>query len=295
MKDSAFIFSIIIPTYNRAQSISRAIDSVLKQRFRDFELIVIDDGSTDDTGSLLQDTYGSKLIYEVQDNAGVCAARNRGAGMAKGKYLIFLDSDDYLSDNALQHFHQLLSNSPIKLLLGYSYFITDQNVVTQKILPVKNGTHYEHPLTGAYVIERVLFLQQGGYDERLSFSETSDFFLRLSLENKIAENELAITTEAGVLIQQADRKERIQRYSLRKYESVKYFLRKHSDFFGKNPKHFLNFKRIHGICALQNRMYSEARKCFWEVLKITPWSLKSHFHFYFVTFAPGLARRYYAR
>ena len=85
--------SVIIPTYNRSSVLSRAIDSVLRQSFKDFELIVVDDGSTDNTKELIE-KYSDQITYIYQDNKGVSAARNKGLEHAKGEWIAFLDSDD---------------------------------------------------------------------------------------------------------------------------------------------------------------------------------------------------------
>src|SRR6185369_7640984 len=85
--------SVIIPTYNSARFLTEAIDSVLAQSFKDFEILVIDDGSTDETKAMMQ-RYGSPVRYIYQANAGVAAARNRGIAESRGKYIAFLDADD---------------------------------------------------------------------------------------------------------------------------------------------------------------------------------------------------------
>ena len=85
--------SVIIPTYNRAQVVGEAIDSVLSQTYNDLELIVVDDGSQDETRSVVS-SYNSQVTYLHQEHQGVSAARNRGIELARGKYLSFLDSDD---------------------------------------------------------------------------------------------------------------------------------------------------------------------------------------------------------
>ena len=95
--------SVIIPTYNRGSIVTRAADSVLSQDFEDFEVIVVDDGSTDDTAETLS-TYEArirrkgdgfvKLRILRQENQGVCAARNAGIFASKGEWIAFLDSDD---------------------------------------------------------------------------------------------------------------------------------------------------------------------------------------------------------
>ena len=86
--------SVVIPTFNRRQLLPQAIDSVFTQTLRPREIIVVDDGSTDDTGRLFRDTYEGRVSYYRQSNQGVSAARNLGARRASGKYLAFLDSDD---------------------------------------------------------------------------------------------------------------------------------------------------------------------------------------------------------
>lgn len=85
--------SVVIPTYNRAWLLGRAIDSVLAQTFQSFEVLVVDDGSTDDTAAVVQ-AYGERVRYVRQENAGVAAARNTGVRLAHHELIAFLDSDD---------------------------------------------------------------------------------------------------------------------------------------------------------------------------------------------------------
>jgi glycosyltransferase involved in cell wall biosynthesis len=96
-------FSIIIPCYNYGNYLPRAIESVLAQTCDDYELIVIDDGSTDDTPAVVS-SYRDKIIYHRQINAGQCAAHNKGVSLARGQYCYFLDADDELLVDALDNF-----------------------------------------------------------------------------------------------------------------------------------------------------------------------------------------------
>ena len=101
-------FSIIIPTYNRAHIIGNAVEAVLSQTFSDFELIISDDGSSDNTEEIITPLLkDARIKYIKQINKGVCAARNFGAQHAKGKYLVFLDSDDTINNNWLHDFHTI--------------------------------------------------------------------------------------------------------------------------------------------------------------------------------------------
>jgi glycosyltransferase involved in cell wall biosynthesis len=101
--------SVIIPTYNRADFIAEAIKSVLAQSLRDFEVIVIDDGSTDNTQDIVS-TFPVRYLW--QENQGPGAARNKGIDLAQGQYLVFLDSDDVLLSNALEVGVQVLDHHP---------------------------------------------------------------------------------------------------------------------------------------------------------------------------------------
>ena len=112
-------FSIIIPTYNRASLIGKAINSVLQQSFADWELLVIDDGSTDNTKAVMGTYADSRIKYIYQQNAERCAARNNGILQSKGKYITFLDSDDYYLPQRLQLLHKELEGKG--MLDGFFY------------------------------------------------------------------------------------------------------------------------------------------------------------------------------
>ena len=94
--------SVIIPTYNRAAKVRNAIASVLAQTFSDLEVIVVDDGSSDDTGQILGESFGDRIRYYAQANQGVSVARNKGIAEARGEWIAFLDSDDLWEKDKLE-------------------------------------------------------------------------------------------------------------------------------------------------------------------------------------------------
>lgn len=101
--------SVIMPVYNSENYLRSAIDSVLNQTFRDFELILIDDGSKDGSGAIC-DEYGdkdSRVVVVHQENTGLCGARNRGLTMAQGEYLTFIDNDDLYMPTLLEDNYKL--------------------------------------------------------------------------------------------------------------------------------------------------------------------------------------------
>ena len=100
-------FSIIIPTYNRAHLIVATINTVLAQTFTDYELLIIDDGSTDNTTAIITTLNSPKINYIKTENYGVAHARNTGIKAAKGQYIGFLDSDDSMETH---HLHTAYDN-----------------------------------------------------------------------------------------------------------------------------------------------------------------------------------------
>ena len=181
------LVSVIIPTYNRGWVLREAIDSVLAQDFRDFELIVVDDGSTDNTGQIL-DSYHQDLMGIRQPNTGVSAARNRGIAAAAGQLLAFLDSDDLWL--------------PRKLSSQVNFFNSNPDAVinqTEEIW-IRNGVRVNpktrhHKLSGmifepslalclvspsAVMMKRTLFDEVGLFDEDLPACEDYDLWLRVS-------------------------------------------------------------------------------------------------------------------
>ncbi|MFK8009485.1 MAG: glycosyltransferase family 2 protein [Saprospiraceae bacterium] len=112
------LFSVIIPTYNRANLLRIAIKSVIDQKFDNWELVIVDDGSTDNTKFIVQDFKDSRIKYVYQKNKKLSEARNTGVKNSIGKYICFLDDDDYYLDNHLTAFYKYLSenNYPSKIL-----------------------------------------------------------------------------------------------------------------------------------------------------------------------------------
>jgi glycosyltransferase involved in cell wall biosynthesis len=125
-------FSIILPTYNRASFLSRSIGSVLRQDFQDWELLIIDDGSTDHTKEIVNSFNDQRIKYIYQENSERSAARNNGIKLATGEWICFLDSDDeYLQDH-LKIFHEEIESND-----------TPKMLVTGNLIR-KNGMEYKH-------------------------------------------------------------------------------------------------------------------------------------------------------
>lgn len=128
------LFSIILPTYNRAHLIGETIHSILKQEWREFELWVVDDGSTDDTEAVVSQFADERVHYVKKENGERGAARNYGAARARGKYFNFFDSDDLMYANHLKVAKAIMEeyNGPEFFHLGYD-FKTPDGTITHKV------------------------------------------------------------------------------------------------------------------------------------------------------------------
>ena len=133
-------FSVLIPAYNREKYVGQAIDSVLSQTFANYELLVIDDGSTDNTLQVLQ-SYGARIKLLQQDNHGPEVARNQAAAVAQGEYLVLLDSDDLLLPCALATYDRIIRtfDSPPLIIGGMTNFQDGRSISvdSQASFPIK--------------------------------------------------------------------------------------------------------------------------------------------------------------
>jgi glycosyltransferase involved in cell wall biosynthesis len=119
-------FSIIIPTYNRSKKLKQVIDSVLAQTFTDFELLVMDDGSTDDTPKIIAEYKDQRIIYQWDTNSGGPARpRNRGLKIAKGEWICFLDADDWWTPNKLEVCIEYIEKHEIDFIYHDLFIVRD--------------------------------------------------------------------------------------------------------------------------------------------------------------------------
>ncbi len=179
--------SVIIPTYNRGWILKEAIDSVLDQDYTDFELIVVDDGSTDDTVEII-DAYGFDIIVLQQNNQGVSAARNRGICASRAQLIAFLDSDDiWLPQKLARQVEFFAAHSDALICQTEETWIRNGlRVNPKKRHQKRSGEIFEPSLTlclvspSAVMIRRSLFDAVGLFDERLPACEDYDLWLRVS-------------------------------------------------------------------------------------------------------------------
>jgi len=205
------MFSIIIPLYNKTTYIEKAIRSVLNQTYHEFELIIVDDGSTDN-GVLVVEQYLQKQFKEGnnslsdnvrivrQANAGVSTTRNNGVEFAKYDYIAFLDADDWWHKHYLSEMKQLIENYPDAGLYSASYYQVNNGHRRKATIGVEPNFHsgyidycetYSNTLcmpvwTGATIIPKKIFQAQQGFKASLKLGEDFDLWIRVALQHKVA-------------------------------------------------------------------------------------------------------------
>lgn len=193
------LISVIIPTFNTERFIRETIASILAQTFKDLEIIVVDDGSTDRTCALIRE-MGPQIRLIEQKNSGVSVARNRGAAEARGRYLCFMDHDDYWFPDKLEmQIAEMERDDRVGVV--YSTFLLWRPAETGAYPEPQGFTRNEAPdaldpdhsgwiyrqllidcwvLTSSAMIRADVFRAENGFDESLPFSEDWDLWLRLS-------------------------------------------------------------------------------------------------------------------
>ena len=200
MMENKTLVSVIIPTHNRANLIERAINSVLSQTYKNIELIVVNDGSTDQTEKIILEKYPS-IRYFNQENQGVSAARNVGVKNSTGNYIAFLDSDDEWLPEKIKKQMEKILNSTERWVHGEERWIRRGVRVNPKKIHQKSGGDIFLAALNLCLIspstvlmEKKLFDEFGGFDPEFIVCEDFDLWLRILTKNPIAfiEDEMII-------------------------------------------------------------------------------------------------------
>lgn len=195
--------SVIIPTYNREDVLKRAINSVLSQTYKNYELIIVDDGSTDKTKNLI--SANENIIYLYQQNQGVSAARNFGVCKSKGKFIAFLDSDDEWHPEKLEKQIRFLENdNSLRAVHTNELWVRNGISVNQPKRFKKGGGDQfiaclDHCIIApsSILIEKTLFNLLGGFRNDYEVCEDFDLWLKLTSLYRIGHIEEDLITKYG--------------------------------------------------------------------------------------------------
>lgn len=192
------MFSIIMPLYNKAPYVRKAVESVVGQTYRDWELVVVDDGSTDGSDAVVRSIADPRIRLVRQENAGVGAARNRGVAEGSAPYICFLDADDWWESTFLEEMAGLVERYPDAGIYGTGYYIVKDG--KKRVAPIGVEESFSEgeinycrvyaktlcmPLTSISVcIPRTVFDEAGGFPTDVRLGEDFLLWLRIALTHK---------------------------------------------------------------------------------------------------------------
>ena len=196
-------FSVIIPVYNKADTVRAAVECVLAQTFQDFEIVLVDDGSNDEPEKVLADLICDQIHIIRQENGGVSVARNTGLSNAHGDYICFLDADDLWKPHHLETIHEMIikypnsrayitsheSIDPNGMVIHSSRFLKafERDFETNDFLEVLNHTSYEVVNTNSICVKRVVFDEDNiHFVPGIRIGEDTDVWYRVGLIHKVA-------------------------------------------------------------------------------------------------------------
>ena len=201
MQDDTIYISVVIPLYNKQSAITATLQSVLAQTYQNFEIVVVDDGSTDDSANVAEAMLRECTVYGVEckgkvirkANGGVCSARNRGIQEAKYNYIALLDGDDLWDEHYLEEQVKLIQDFPEAKMWGVNFAEISNGKLIRKLptgLPddyrgyVENYFQIPGRMSDLYcsssvVINKEVFDQVGYFDERIKYAEDNDMWFRV--------------------------------------------------------------------------------------------------------------------
>lgn len=267
--------SVIMATYNRASTIERAVKSVLNQTFKDFELVIIDDGSKDNTEVVVKAFNDSRITYYKKENGGQSSARNYGIKRVKGRYIMFLDDDDEFIDTALERSYKKIEETGLQWIYCTQYLSIrkTEEVLVNRGKGIK-GDVYKYLLGGNFlgtgeIFAKEVFEKVGYFDETLKIYEDKEIRVRLAREGykidflegfiyKYYENESSVSSAYK------DKNKRRARF----YYAQKRMFDLHRDFIEKDKELYEYWMKIMRRINTEVKNYQTSIKYSKECLKI---------------------------
>ncbi len=267
------LVSVVVITFNRASLLKRALNSVFKQTFQNFEVVLVDDASNDNTLEVISDFSDERIIYIRHDeNKGEAISRNTGVRNVKGKYIAFLDDDDVWLPEKLQLQVGLLNNSSEDTGAVYSGF-RELDIATSQVIstftPQKSGLIFQHLLKGNFItissilLKKTCFDNAGFFDETIAYGLDYDMWLRISEKYKFI-------YIGEPLVNYSIHKNRLSfnwDIQIRGSEKI---LNKYSKSFAVNPESLCSQYYKLGKLYFLNRNSLMGRRFFLKALKLNP-------------------------
>jgi len=295
------LFSVVICTHNRAAVLLLSIRSVLDQTFDDFELVVVDDGSTDDTFAVVGTIDDHRVRYVHRPNGGLSAARNTGARAARGRILAFLDDDDRFVPHLLAEL-AVAVGSDERIVVSWGADVVDERGAgVETMRPRDLGAAFAGYQglfnAGTFAVSRELYLEVGGFEEDLRTSHQTEFALRLLPVCRSSGTRVATIDEALTVIVERDPHRRARNDPDRLLQATLLILQRHERQLALSPHVLSDYLATAGVAAARGGEYGEARRLLVKAARTATTSSKRWRNLAraAVTVVPPAARRVWPR
>ena len=264
--------SMVICTYNRAATLMTAISSVLEQEGDILELIVVDDGSTDDTAERVGSVTDPRLTYVKRENGGLSAARNTGARAASGEYLAFLDDDDLLLPGWLQRVGRSLAEDRCVLTSWAAEVVDPSGRWLELLRPVPMGAAFENYETliraGTFAVSRRAYFAVGGFTEGLKANEQTDFALRLFPRCRAEGWKVGVIDETLVRIVRASPEARYHHRPDWLLASAAHLVDRYGEQLARSPDTLADYLAVAGVAAARAQQFGTARSYLGRAVRV---------------------------
>jgi glycosyltransferase involved in cell wall biosynthesis len=271
--------SIVIPTYNRGHLISRAIESIIKQTFNEWELIVVDDGSTDNTEDAVR-TFSSdqRVKYFRKENSGAAESRNAGVARATSRYITFLDSDDEAEPFWLERMlHTLESNAASVVCCGLTRIDANGKLISSEmpksLAPIFKSVKGRFTNGGVYLMETSIFHGIGGFDPELRSGQHTELSFRLIPYLEKNGLQIANIFESLIKVYVHDGP-RIRHDVNAIFLGSSRTLEKHAELFKRDKARYADYLSVAGVYGIRLKKYKESNAFFRQAVVLRPFSIQ---------------------
>lgn len=260
-------------TFNRLSGLTRAVNSVLDQAHPSFELIIVNDGSSDGTSEYLAGLDDQRVRIVERANGGLSAARNSGIAEARGEWMVFLDDDDYPLPRWLLGFDELIADS-VGIVCSAAQYYTPDGEEDFLALPWNLGEEFDglvaSSLAGAFAVRTDLVKAVGGFEERMTCSHQTELWLRLVPEIERRGLGVHTTEEPLVALELRPPHQRPMSDPLANLQGSRVLLDKHREIYDRSPTARADLYGVIGVSHARMHQWHDARSALWAAVRSDP-------------------------
>lgn len=282
------LLAVIVPTYNRADIVQGCLRSVLAQEFDDFEVVVVNDGSTDATRDVLARVHHPRLRVVHQENAGLSTARNVGVEHASATYVTFLDDDDRVDRRWLSGFANAISAEQASIVCCGAHLVDEDDVVVSTRRPRRLSAPFDHVtglfLAGTFAMRRDIFQEVGGFAPELPSRHTTDFLFRLLGRSRERGWTVSSVPDPLVQITRPGKRRRdgqwvprrLGELPDRRYQGILRIIEQYGGMLESNPGRMASYLAVAAVAAARSGDLPSARRCLFRAIRVQPHAVMNY-------------------